>query len=69
LDEDSLVPRLRGLLKLPDLDLEVLHINHRLLERVLASKDQEGRIFIAGDAAHRHPPTPGLGLNTAIVDV
>lgn len=67
-DEDSLVPRLRELLKLPELDLEVLHINHWLLERVLANKYQEGRIFIAGDAAHRHPPTTGLGLNTAIGD-
>src|SRR3546814_5360196 len=26
------------------------------------------RIFLAGDAAHRHPPTTGLGLNTAVQD-
>ncbi|KAH6974323.1 FAD binding domain-containing protein [Ilyonectria sp. MPI-CAGE-AT-0026] len=67
-DEARLMPRIRELLKLPDLQMEVLNINHWVLERVLASKYQQGRIFIAGDAAHRHPPTTGLGLNTAIGD-
>ena len=28
-----------------------------------------GRIFLAGDAAHRFPPTGGLGLNTGVADV
>ena len=28
-----------------------------------------GRAFFAGDAAHRFPPTGGLGLNTGILDV
>ncbi|KAI9836769.1 MAG: hypothetical protein M1819_000934 [Sarea resinae] len=67
-NEAALVPRLRQLLKLPDLELEVLHYSHWVLERVLANKYREGRIFIAGDAAHRRPPTTGLGLNTAIED-
>lgn len=67
-DESRLIPRIRELLKLPDLQMEVLNINHWVLERVLASKYQQGRTFIAGDAAHRHPPTTGLGLNTAIGD-
>src|SRR3546814_17489547 len=35
---------------------------------VLARRFREARIFLAGDAAHRHPPTPGLGLNTAVQD-
>lgn len=67
-DEAKLVPRIRALLKIPDLEMKVYTINHWIIERVLANKFREGRIFVAGDAAHRHPPTTGLGLNTAIED-
>ncbi|KAF2490671.1 hypothetical protein BU16DRAFT_595162 [Lophium mytilinum] len=67
-DEGAIVPRIRELLKIPDLKMEVHKISHWNLERVLASKFQKGRVYIAGDAAHRHPPTTGLGLNTAIED-
>ncbi len=30
--------------------------------------DARGRVFCAGDAVHRHPPTNGLGSNTSIQD-
>ena len=32
----------------------------------VAARYREGRIFLVGDAAHRFPPTGGLGLNTGI---
>lgn len=35
----------------------------------VAQRYRQGRIFLAGDAAHRFPPTGGLGLNTGILDV
>ncbi|KAK5463033.1 hypothetical protein LTS15_002745 [Exophiala xenobiotica] len=66
--EHLLVPRIRELLKIPDLNLKIRAISHWVVERVLANKYREGRIFIAGDAAHRRPPTTGLGLNTSIED-
>ena len=35
----------------------------------VAEKYQSGRVFIAGDAAHSHPPYGGYGLNNGLDDV
>jgi 2,4-dichlorophenol 6-monooxygenase len=67
-DAESVVPRLKELLRLPDLNPKIIRMNNWKVQGVLARRFQEGRIFLAGDAAHRHPPTTGLGLNTAVQD-
>jgi 2,4-dichlorophenol 6-monooxygenase len=66
--EDKLVPRMRALLKIPNLEPEVLSIGHWIVQGVLADRYRFGRVLLAGDAAHRHTPTTGLGLNSAIQD-
>ncbi|MFF5955320.1 FAD-dependent monooxygenase [Streptomyces luteogriseus] len=41
----------------------VFRISHRLVDRYSV-----GRVFVAGDAAHIHPPTGAQGMNTGIQD-
>jgi 2-polyprenyl-6-methoxyphenol hydroxylase-like FAD-dependent oxidoreductase len=38
------------------------------LRIMVASTYQQGRIFLAGDSAHQHPPYGGFGLNTGLED-
>ncbi len=68
-NSDAIVPRLRELLRLPELDPTVHQVSHWILDRIVAERWRIGDIFLAGDAAHRQPPTTGLGLNTGIQDV
>ncbi|MBO0830501.1 MAG: FAD-dependent monooxygenase [Actinobacteria bacterium] len=35
---------------------------------MVADRFRDGRVFLAGDAAHAHPPNGGLGMNTGIPD-
>ncbi|KAJ5934037.1 FAD binding domain-containing protein [Penicillium verhagenii] len=64
----ALIPRIRQLLKIPDLEMDVHKVSHWAIEKVLADRYRVGRVFLAGDAGNRRPPTTGLGLNTAIED-
>ena len=52
----------------PDLEIELLSASTWTVNNMYASRMQKGRVFIAGDAAHRHPPSNGLGSNTSIQD-
>jgi 2,4-dichlorophenol 6-monooxygenase len=58
----------RNALGLPDLPMNVHKITRWSVDAVLASSFRVGRVFLLGDAAHRHPPTGGLGLTSAIHD-
>ncbi len=67
-NEEAIIPRMKELLKLPDIEPKVHKVSHWILERIVAQQWRYGDIFLAGDAAHRQPPTSGLGLNTGIQD-
>ncbi|WP_225840381.1 FAD-dependent monooxygenase [Streptomyces sp. NK08204] len=68
-DEEALAERMREVLGVPDLELTVHKVTHWTVEGVLADRYRAGRVLIVGDAAHRQPPTTGLGLNGGIQDV
>lgn len=68
LGTDNALPRLRALLNLPDLDAEILGVSPWKIEAVQIDRYQVGRVYFIGDAAHRQPPTSGLGLQSAIQD-
>lgn len=52
----------------PTVPFEVLTVGTWHMSAQIAERYRSGRTFLAGDAAHRFPPTGGLGLNTGVAD-
>src|SRR5215468_889832 len=59
----------RAAIGIPDLPVELVNIAFWTRSAQVAQRFQVGRVFLAGDAAHRFPPTGGFGANTGIQDV
>jgi len=68
LDEDAISASIRAAIGDDTVDFSIRNISSWQFNHVVASTYQKGRLFIAGDAAHRHPPANGLGSNTSIQD-
>ena len=51
-----------------EFDVEFEHVGFWELRVAIADSYRKGRIFIAGDAAHSHPPYGGYGINTGMED-
>ncbi|WP_420806259.1 FAD-dependent monooxygenase [Sciscionella marina] len=67
--EQQLVELVREQWELPDLKVERINVmNWRMSARV-AQRFRAGRVFLAGDAAHRFPTSGGNGLNSGVQDV
>jgi 2,4-dichlorophenol 6-monooxygenase len=47
---------------------EITAVNPWYVNEAWATRYSKGRIFVGGDAVHRHPPSNGLGSNTSIQD-
>jgi 2-polyprenyl-6-methoxyphenol hydroxylase-like FAD-dependent oxidoreductase len=52
-----------------EFNAEFDHVGFWDLRIQVANRYQQGRVFIAGDACHSHPPYGGFGLNAGLEDV
>lgn len=59
---------IRAATGVPDLPVEVLSILHWQHDQSVTDHWRAGRIFLAGDAAHRFPPHGGFGMNSGVQD-
>ncbi|MEV6338838.1 FAD-dependent monooxygenase [Nocardia vinacea] len=52
----------------PNVEIRLKGTSKWQVNHLVANEYRQGRVFLAGDAAHRHPPAGGLGSNTCIQD-
>ena len=67
-DKDFATKVARDLVRDPELEIDLLSVSTWTVNNMYAKKMSKGRVFCAGDATHRHPPSNGLGSNTSIQD-
>ena len=67
-DTETATQVVRNLLGMPDLEVEITGTSLWGNNEMYATRLQEQRVFCAGDAIHRHPPSNGLGSNTSVQD-
>lgn len=66
--EESVMPRVCAAIGDPAVAIRIKKVSEWQINHVVAAHYRQGRFFLAGDAAHRHPPANGLGSNTSVQD-
>ena len=51
-----------------DIPIDIRHRDEWTAHRLIATRYRDGRVFLAGDACHLHPPFGGHGMNMGIGD-
>ena len=63
-ESSSLIARALGV----DMKFEILSSDEWAANRLIATRYRDGRVFLAGDACHLHPPFGGYGMNMGVAD-
>ena len=67
-DEEVMRGYIREAIGDSKVEFKIKKVTRWQVNHVVASTYRRGRVFIAGDAAHRHSPANGLGSNTSVQD-
>jgi hypothetical protein len=67
MEDDEIIRRVHAAMRRP-LDVEILTREAWAAHRLIADRYRNGRILLAGDACHLHPPFGGYGMNLGIAD-
>lgn len=68
LGEAAMLERVQRAIGDNSIPIRIKDISQWQMNDVVATEYRKGRVFLAGDAAHRHPPANGLGSNTSVQD-
>jgi 2,4-dichlorophenol 6-monooxygenase len=68
-DADTCIGLIRKAVGKPLGHISICNVSPWVMSSQVANEYRRGRVFLVGDAAHRFPPTGGLGLNTGVGDV
>src|SRR4029079_8190404 len=66
--EKRLIELVRAAIGDPNIPVKIVGVARWRATSDVARKFQDGRVFLAGDAAHLMPPNGGFGGNTGIHD-
>lgn len=68
LTPEVMLRRIKAALGRENVDIQITSMSPWRMTAQIAERFRRGRFFLAGDAAHRFPPTGGLGMNSGIGD-
>ena len=67
--DEFCVDFIKNIINDPEIEVHLINKSFWTMAALIAKQYRVGRVFLAGDAAHRLPPTGGYGMNTGVQDV